>query len=213
MKTKEVLITIGLALLGCFLLLALVAWYLVMVFTPHQYTTNDIADYANFTGNIDNDFPQEYITGFFPDEIQENFADVHYSYRAQDVDTYAFEAYLEFTIEDPQEFEDFIERYTSGIEKTEFIYDSNYVDCTIDDILRPNSSPLTKDNEAAFDFNIRFAQIGKILYSTEQQRIIFVAMGVYDGGVATTEFLTVYFDRFDINPAEYAKNIGAQNAQ
>lgn len=52
--------------------------------------------------------------------------------------------------------------------------------------------------------SIRGAKIGKILYSEKDQRIIYVAVGVYDGGMVTTDFLCQYFDRFDIDPTKYA---------
>ena len=50
---------------------------------------------------------------------------------------------------------------------------------------------------------IRDASIGKILYSEKAQQIIYVAIGVYDGGIVTTDFLCEFFTRFGIDPREY----------
>ena len=176
-------------------------WYT----NTRKYVTNDIADYGNYTGNYNNRFANEFITSFFPEKIEDNFEDVSYSYRALKVDEYAFEAVLEFTIEDPQEYRAFIEEYTEGMEASAFSYDDTFVEFVVSDEFRSDYIGDRSDPEKLPEvMEIRRAKIGKILCSDQEQRIIFVALGVRDGGVVGTDYLCVYFDRFQINPWEYA---------
>ena len=174
--------------------LALVSWAI-----PKQYTTTDIADYGIYKGNYDNKSVQEFINSFFPDEIEGVFSNVTYSYRAQKNDTYAFEAYLSFAIEDEQQYKAFVQEHTADLNQQEFRYDAAYQEYVVIDEFRPSSQEY--ENE---DIHIQYAKIGKILCCHEKQEVIFVALGVYDGGVVTTDFLCVYFDRFQIDPREYA---------
>ena len=53
---------------------------------------------------------------------------------------------------------------------------------------------------------IESAGIKKILYCAETQTIIYVAIGVYDGGGVETDYLCVFFERFDIDPVEYERS-------
>ena len=80
----------------------------------------------------------------------------------------------------------------------EFRYDAAYQEYTVIDEFLPSSQ---YENGIV---SIRYAKIGKILCCPEKQEVIFVALGVYDGGVARTDFLCVYFNRFQIDPKEYA---------
>ena len=164
-----------------------------------QYITTDIADYGIYKGNYDNKSVQTFVTAFFPDEIESAFSNVQYSYRAQKGDSYAYEAYLSFTIEDKVYYDAFIEKHTDTMVKGVFRYDKTYEEYTLFDELMPTCQDSESRNIA-----IEFAKIGKILCCPEKQEIIFVALGVYDGGGAETDFLSVYFNRFQIDPREYA---------
>lgn len=159
-----------------------------------QYSTTNVSDYGKYVGNYDNDFPEEFINSFFPEKIEINFSDVKYSYKAQKGDTYAFEAYLEFQIENEAEFQSYISEKT-GNSAVKFKYDSDFKEYVIFDEFQLNGEESK---------SIRGAKIGKILYSEKDQRIIYVAIGVYDGGMVTTDFLCQYFERFDIDPTKYA---------
>ena len=170
---------------------------------PRQYITTDINDYGKYVGNYDNDFAQEFIPSFFPKEIDDTFADVKYSYRAQKGDSYAFEAYLEFKIEDVEKFKAYIGDEICG-KSVEFKYDSDFKEYIVSDEFQPTGSERN---------GIRYAKIGKILYSEANQRIIYVAMGVYDGGGVTTDFLCEYFNRFNINPATYKTEDGSMSCK
>lgn len=150
-----------------------------------------------------NEFPSEFINSFFPLEIEEAFSDVTYSYRAENADSYGFEAFLEFTIKDEEQFE----RYVSSICPTEkwenFRYDEDYDEYCIADTLKLTPQG-TKIGELVLqDTYIDYAQIGKILVSYSEQRIVYIAIGVYDGGGAATSYLCRYFERFNIDPLEY----------
>lgn len=183
-------------------LLYLLISFSVMIFTyghVRQFVTNDLADYGKYTGNFDNKSVEFFINSFFPDKIEDNFSDVVYSYRAQKNDAYAFEAYLSLTLRDMEQYNAVVESYTKELAKDKFRYDEAYWEYTIVDEFYPD--PPENGNN---DIHIRYAKIGKILCCPEKQEVIFVALGVYDGGVAKTDFLCVYFDRFRINPREYA---------
>lgn len=169
---------------------------------PRQYITTSIDDYGVYTGNYDNDFPEEFISSFFPDEIEANFKNVSYSYRAQKSDTYAFEAFLEFEIEDENQYQNFVDTVSTNRVATEFPYDTSFIQYVVSDEFVPTVFD-GKSQTDPYVVNIRFAEIGKILCSDKDNKIIFVAIGVYDGGVVKTDFLNVYFDKFEINPSEY----------
>ena len=168
---------------------------------PSQYVTTSVENYGQYIGNYDNKTVQAFITSFFPEKIEDYFANITYSYRAEKADSYAFEAYLSFNVEDEVVYNSVVETFTAGLKQSVFRYDNKYYEYVLVDEFLPNS-------EVNYDgyIHIRYAKIGKILCNPEKQEIIFVALGVYDGGVAKTNFLTVYFDRFDINPREYAEH-------
>lgn len=168
---------------------------------PKQYITTDLKDYGNYIGNRDNDFANEFITSFFPSEIQESFTDIKYAYRAQKNDTYAFEAYLEFRIDDPAAFQTFVADNIAQ-NTSEFYYDARFKEYTIADKLQLSTLSL-ENSDGTTALHIQSANIGKILYSKETQQIIYVAIGVYDGGIVTTDFLCEYFNRFQIDPSKY----------
>lgn len=186
-------------------LLLLIVFVLVMVWSvfPRQYVTTDLSDYGKYTGNNDNKFPREFISSFFPESIDESFSNVRYSYRAQKNDAYAFETYLEFQIEDADVFQAYISQ-NIGRNVTDFRYDETYKEYIIADEFRLSSPE--EDEELTAPYHIRYAKVGKILYSQTEQRIIYIAMGVYDGGIAKTDFLCEYFNRFNIDPLEYDMN-------
>jgi len=80
-----------------------------------------------------------------------------------------------------------------------FQYDADYMEYCVDDYLEitPRDDP--------YRISIEYAQIGKVLYSLSEQRIVYVAIGVYYGGGTYTSELHTFFDRFDIDPVAYAK--------
>lgn len=195
---KIFVIRLGLVLicvLLCMLLLIRDAVY------PRQFYTTNISDYGKYVGNYDNDFPEEFINSFFPEKIEENFSNVKYSYKAQKGDSYAFEAYLEFKIENESEFQAFIDEHV-GKNVSDFSYDTNFKEYVIADELGLIVLDQKTSNADGF-YHIQCAKIGKILYSEKTQQIICIALGVYDGGMVTTDFLCNYFDRFDIEPYHY----------
>ncbi len=183
-------------------LLFLLVFLTVMLFSfgyTRQYTTTNILDYGKYIGNYNNESVQTFIKSFFPDKIEDTFSDVSYSYRAQKNDTYAFEAYLSFTIGDNKQYNAFVESHTAGLTKSKFRYDDSYWEYTLVHEFFPDPTENESNN-----IHIRYAKIGKVLCCPTKQEVIFVAMGVYDGGIVKTDFLCVYFERFHIDPREYA---------
>lgn len=175
----------------------------LLLFVPPKYTEKTAAsDYGHYDGTGADGFVTQYIQSFFPAEIEENFSDVKYSYKAENTDTYGFEAYLEFTIEDETEFQAYISNITSEGNWKDFIYAPGYKEYCIEDVIDLDIDE-TDDPSSLFYRQIVYAKIRKILYSPEEQRIIYVAIGVYDGGGIGTNYLNVFFDRFQIDPVEY----------
>ena len=188
-------VAMSIVILGVVVVLILFVGSVVSFFYPQQYVTTDLADYGKYVGNYDNKSANKFITSFFPDEISDDFQNVKYSYRAREGDAYAFEAYLEFQIEDETAFESYIAE-NIGDGATAFEYDPDYKEYVLADALWLASS----DRKG-----ISYAKIGKILYSEKEQRIIYVALAVFDGAGATADFLCVYFERFGIDPVAYQR--------
>lgn len=171
------------------------------------YETTDIADYGTYIGNYDNKTPTEFITSFFPETIESYFEDIRYVYRAEEGDTYAYEAYLEFTIRDESLFLKHVNGLSVHGETKAFPYDTNYQEYIVSDILDLHSQH-ENGNQGGKYYSIQKAKIGKILINYENNSIIYVAIGVYAGGGANTNYLHEYFERFQIDPLEYAYERG-----
>ena len=166
-----------------------------------QHATSNISEYGHYIGNADNQFASKYISAFFPEIIESSFTDVNYSYRAQNFGNYAFEAYLEFVIEDEKAFHEFISGKTSGLECKEFPYDPNFVEYTLDDML--DIGVIDDEDDQNRKISIYNARIGKILCNAEEHRIIFVAIAMRDAWFAYSDYFCCYFDRFNIDPTKY----------
>lgn len=180
------------------------------LFVQHLYETTDIADYGTYVGNFDNETPTAFINSFFPEEIDESFENVQYVYRARKGDSYAYEAYLEFTISDEAAFEAYIQEYTESEKLQVFPYDDSMQEWIVSDFLDLSSGPEREDSGGEYrGYGIHYAEIGKILIDPQENKLIYVALGVNDGGVVTTGYLKEYFERFGIDPLEYAEGKSA----
>lgn len=99
----------------------------------------------------------------------------------------------------------YISRTIPDGETQVFSYDPDYLAYYIANDLHPVENTARNDDSNKPYINIHCADIRTILFSEKEQKVIYVAVGVFDGGLADTRFLTVFFDRFDIDPLEYAK--------
>ena len=165
------------------------------------YETTSISDYGKITGNFDNNAPKAFIRSFFPKQIEDSFSNIIYHYKSKKGDAYAYECYLEFVIEDSDAYENFVELFVDKNSCIPFSYDSSFIEQSISNVL--DLQP-PKIHEVVY--TIETAEIGKVLFSDEQQRIIFIAIGMYDGGGANTIELGHFFMRFQIEPWEYMQN-------
>lgn len=185
---KIILVTI---IIIAFLLLLL---FLATMDDGKVYETNNVEDYGIVTGNYDNIKPKEFADSFFPKCIEPIFSDVNYHYKAITGDTYAYEMWLEFVIKDTAQYEEYLSTLGNGKTPHMFAYDNRYSVYTIEETFDINQS--SNSNK----YSIEYAKLGKILFSKDEQRIIFIAMGVFDGGYTTTEDLNYYWSRFNIEP-------------
>lgn len=162
------------------------------------YLSNDIADYGIVKGNYDNESPRKFVSSFFPEKIEDTFSDVTYHYKAIKLDTYAYEMYLEFVIEDEESFNSFLSGVIGDNSSEPFYFNSTFYVCYISNYMTLGES-LGEEKTLYFSE----AKVGLILYSEEEQRIIFTALGVYDGGGTLVDDLCFFFSRFGIDPQEY----------
>lgn len=204
-RGKSVVTVLFVVLFVVVLLVGLLEWGLHLLLSSDAYIevfeTNNISDYGTITGNCDNNAPTAFITSFFPDDIDESFSDVIYHYKAKKLDTYAYEAYLEFVIEDPYLFIAYLEDHVDVSQSYPFAYDDSFMVYSISNVLR-----LSMPAKQTGAYGISFAEIGSIMYSIEENRIIYTALGVYDGGGADTSELNYFINRFDIDVLDYQSN-------
>ena len=173
------------------------------------YETSDLEQYGKYVGGAE-DFMTDYINQFFPKELSENFKDVQYTYHSCEIDEYAFEAYLEFSIEDDALFHEHVQKATEGMVSRPFHFDGSFQEYVL----------YAEDRDFLYDhiqlgeervygkpikthYQIHYAKIAKILVNTEDHRIIYVALALHDGGGADTGILDTFFTRFGIDPKEY----------
>ncbi len=179
------------------------------------YETNDTTDYGVIKGNYDNERPKEFIFSFFPKTIEEYFSDVSYHYKAKKSDTYAYEMYVEFAIQDTQTYNAFIADVIGDNASELFYFDSSYQIYYVSNYLDlspasrishddKSKQPVVKEDKSKPPV-IENAKIGAVLFSDTEQRIIFFALGVYDGGGTSTDELNYFLNRFGVNPWEYEK--------
>lgn len=168
------------------------------------YETNSIRDFGRYVGNYNNDTPSAFINSFFPSQLSDDYSEVEYHYKAKRLDTYSYEVYLGFCITDSNQFSEFLEGIiTKHGNPTEFAYDNTFEEFNISNVYNIASN---KEISGYDTYRILNAQIGKILISRESQRIIFVAIGLHDGGGTDTSELCYFFNKFDIDPREYANS-------
>lgn len=162
----------------------------------------EVEQYGKIIGNYDNGTPTEFIESFFPPQIKDTYSDITYRYKVVRGDTYAYEAYLEFQISDTAEFFAALEAFVNQNNVTVFPYDNSFMEYTIEDELQ-----LSIRSTQERTCSIQYANFGKILYSIDDQRFVFVAIGMLDGGGADTTQLGFFFSRFNIDPRDCASSI------
>lgn len=176
-----------------------------------DYETTDIADYGNYVG-VAEKYQTEYINSFFPVSIQPEFVDPVFAFHSRTIDTYGFEAYLEFTINDTTQFEEYVRSSTAEMREGVFHFDNRYQEYVLTneetkylyDSLFLSQESFTGEDGSTY-YYIDYADISKILVNPEEQRIIYVSLAVFDGGGTDTELLHTFFDRFGIDPLDYQR--------
>ncbi len=131
-----------------------------------------------------------------------------YVFHSRTIDTWGFEAYLEFVIEDQEAFENIASDITVGLVRGTFNYNEDYQEYiapdkkwgTLNDYMFLGSE-ISVDGKIGY--SISAASLSKILVNEKEHRIICVALAVHDGGASDTCFLDAFFSRFDIEPKEY----------
>lgn len=209
MKVKQIIGCVVIAVLIIALLIS--AFFYFLLRPAPVFETNDIADYGIIKGNHDNERPKEFVFSFFPKTIEDYFSDVSYHYKAKKFDTYAYEMYLEFVIQDSQTYNTFIADVIGEHTSEQFYFDPDYqvyyvsndlslsFALAIDNKAEP---PVVKEDKSKPPV-IDDAEIGAVLFSDAEQRVIFFALGAYDGGGTHTDELNYFFNKFEIDPWVY----------
>lgn len=192
---QHILSRIALIFLAC--VLVAVIW---KANQPVVYS--DVSQYGHYTGTASNAFVREYINSFFPEQIEEYFSDVKYVYKAAGRSNYDFEAYLEFSISDTTMFNRYVGEIAVEDSWETFPFHSDYQVYWIENGLDVRKSSIP-DQGGENDYLIERARIRVILCNTEDQTMIFWALGVYDGGGVGTDFLNTFFDHFEIDALVY----------
>lgn len=169
---------------------------------PAYYETQDIADYGIITGTHADEMIKKQMEAFFPAAIEENFEDVTYVYHSNLIDDIGAEVYLEFTIEDEEEFNEHVEQLLQGHETNTFQFDESFQEYVLYDHFWANDLSDRRDNMDEY-WQIQHAMIAKVLINKEEHRLIYVLMKIYNGGAYGTDKFWCYIDRFSINPKEY----------
>lgn len=198
-NSRSLVVRIVLIILVVGALLAVIAYggYHYLSKEPEITETNDIQDYGVFTGNYDNEAPAAFIRSFFPEELTTDGVEVVYHYRAKKCDTYGYEAWLEYSFDQAEDFDHYLSGLTGKYDFVPFHYDDSYMVFTVNDVLELGQ------NIGEGTYSIDWAEIGKILYSTDEKRIIYLAIGVIDGGATNTDDVSTFFSEFNIDPKEF----------
>ena len=154
--------------------------------------TTDIEKYGIYDTCV-----HENIGEFFPELDKSIMSNFKYSYNSYCFIDCAHEIYLEFTIENEDEFTQFINEKQSSImqENTDATvqklkYDESYTEVVIEDRITTRYS---NDGELVIDS----AYIRKLIYNEDSNSIIFVYLYVVD----YWEFEnSTYIERFNIDP-------------
>lgn len=197
--------------------------YLVVAFSPDEpdhYMTTDLAEYGICSGNEDNKTPQKQMDAFFPGQLEPYFEDIAYTYSAKNVDSYGFEAYLEFTIRDSEQFAAYLNDTLPQTDAVEFPFGEGFQVYILENALELGTVPETRQPQISAEkahaaplvqpvedrpwISIGYAKVSLILVSREEQRVIYSAMGVGNEGVAGTTELDRLLTRFDIDPLALA---------
>ena len=106
--------------------------------------------------------------------------------------------YLEFEIQDTDKYASFISNVVGDEDTEPFYFDPTYQAYYISNYMMIFES--SAEDRPPY---IENAKIGLVLFSEEEQRVIFFALGMFDGGGANVEELGFFFNRFGIDPLEY----------
>lgn len=204
MKTSKQLLIAVILILSAFLIISITMIVYLFIIPAFPYETTDIKDYGKIKGNYDNETPKKIIESFFPDEISDDFDDVVYAYKSADIFHYAFEAYLEFTIKDEDKFKEHIRSVSEKGEWQEFHYDTRYRECIVSDkitLYHKHDEPVCNKNSD--DHFLEDTEFCRILYSEEENRIIYTAIGIGKEDLASMGDFCKFFDRFDLDPMQF----------
>lgn len=185
------------------IILFLVVFYVIGEVAYDVYETDDPRNYGRYPANRKEEDVEAFLGSFFPETIESYFTDVSYHYRAGNISRYAMDAYLEFTIEDDALFTQFLSEYVDYENCTVFPYDDRFMEYIPSD---PSAGVLydeyfvSKQKRDDGGYWLYYAKIGKILFSEDNNRVIFIALWAEDSSTVDYGY---FFSRFKIDPHQY----------
>ena len=197
---RSILWTLG----GIVLWLLLFVGGLLLADPGIVYETQSLDDYRRVFGNYDNERPQALIDSFFPEEIGTDFVNPTWYYKAKRLDSIACEAWLEFTLPDDDAFDAHYAGLTVHGQPQPCPFDARYEMWVIAGDMDTWTHADYNASAPETDYrNIESATVALILCCREEQRFVYYAMQVYDGGGTRTTDLDYIFTRFNISPLAF----------
>ena len=206
-------------------LLVIVAIFLLVIATVMFFCSetiitesSDVTDY----GVISDRSARKDFLAFFPKELSPAFEDIRYHFKYVDHQDFmgarSFEASLEFTISDPGTFSEYVSSIAPMDDFTVFPYDEHYLayQPCIDSLGHPRVNLLElylnnpKEDQEDPYLTYGRADIKLVLIDPEDHRVIYIFLETISDSdfVTRVNDLCDFFQRFDIDPAEYSRAIG-----
>ena len=166
--------------------------FLLFLLNSCTYQTSNLSRYKDYPK-----FHKKNIAALtdrlFPNEIEEYFKNPKYSFRLDKSDG-AFEEWLEFSIEDTNQYLKYKENVLLGNKTEPFKHDTSF------DVWILEDTVYTERDKEEY---LAIANILKVLFHDESHTVIYIALRI-DGPMllhSPTEF--VYFQRFSVDISSY----------
>ena len=161
------------------------------------YQTSDLSLYNAYPKFYEKNIA-ELTDLLFPNEIEDYFKNPIYSFRLDKLDG-AFEEWLEFRIEDTDQYLKYKEDILLENKTEPFKYDASFEAWTLEDTIYTGG-----DNEEYLEL----ATILKVLFHDKSQTVIYIALRIEGPMLYHSPAEFIYFQRFSIDISNYPRLYG-----
>ena len=158
------------------------------------YQTSDITLYKDYPKLFTKEIA-ELTDRLFPDKIEDFFADPMYSFSLSKLDS-ASEVWLEFNIEDTEQYWTYKKTILLENEASPFKYDVTFDEWALEDTIYTGG-----DNEEYLEL----ATMLKVLFHDETQTVIYIALLIEGPMIYHLPEEFIYFERFSIDITDYPR--------